>query len=323
MKHLFTLLWAAALLCGCTSSDDDGGGKTPGGGGDDGDARRVASIETVSYWYDSYNEQLVEDDRFTRRFVYDDQGRVSQMLMTDFSGPDSWDMHDDFTVRFTYDGTRIAYESVGQVAPDIFKSSAELDEKGRIVSGLADSYVKTTDREVMEYTVAYDDAGRMIEVRTDATNYNYDSGSDQTNTYSYADIHEFVWENGNSTKVISRSVGDDSSYSQVGRARYGKVRNKANLDLSWLTLLSAGWTFIDTPLYYCSPGLFTLLGYHGTRSEYLPERVEEDGVPDSVCTFEYEVDKEGYPTKIIGRSNEKMADLSLHLFVVYNITYEE
>lgn len=45
--------------------------------------------------------------------------------------------------------------------------------------------------------------------------------------------------------------------------------------------------------------------------------------PDSVCTYEYEVDKEGYPTKIIGRSNEKSADLSLHLFVVYNITYEE
>lgn len=45
--------------------------------------------------------------------------------------------------------------------------------------------------------------------------------------------------------------------------------------------------------------------------------------PDGVCTFEYEVDKEGYPTKIIGRSNEKSADLSLQLFVVYNITYEE
>lgn len=45
--------------------------------------------------------------------------------------------------------------------------------------------------------------------------------------------------------------------------------------------------------------------------------------PDGVCTFEYEVDKKGYPTKIIGRSNEKSADLSLHLFVVYNITYEE
>ncbi len=317
MKHLFTLLWAAALLCGCTSSDDDGGGKTPGGGGDDGDARRVASIETVSYWYDSYGEQLVEDDRFTRRFVYDDQGRVSQMLMTDFSGPDSWDMHDDFTVRFTYDGTRIAYESVGQVAPDIFKSSAELDEKGRIVSGLADSYVKTTDREVVEYTVSYDNAGRMAEVRTDATNYNYDSGSDQTNTYSYADIYEYVWENGNPTKMISRS--DDGSSSWVGRASYGKVRNKANLDLSWLML----WNFVSTPLDYCSPGLFPLLGYHGARSEYLPERVEEDGVPDSVCTYEYEVDKEGYPTKIIGRSNEKSADLSLHLFVVYNITYEE
>lgn len=323
MKHLFTLLWAAALLCGCTSSEDDGGGKTPGGGGGDGDGRRVASIETVSYWYDSYEEQLVEDDRFTRKFVYDDQGRVSQMLMTDFSGPDSWDMHDDFTVRFTYDGTHIAYESVGQVAPDIFKSSAELDEKGRIISGLADSYAKETDHVVMEYTVSYDDAGRMAEVRTDATDYYYESGTDQTYTFSYADIHEFVWENGNSTKVISRSVGDDSSSSWVGRASYGKVRNKANFDLSWLTLLSSGWTFIDTPLYYCSPGLFTLLGYHGVRSEYLPERVEEDGVPDSVCTFEYEVDKEGYPTKIIGRSNEKMADLSLHLFVVYNITYEE
>jgi hypothetical protein len=113
-----------------------------------------------------------------------------------------------------------------------------------------------------------------------------------TNTITY------TWENGNATRITidriyDKNPQDNSTETYI--CEYGTLPNKAiSIDFAHSFLLLE-----DVGLVH--------YGWFGKSTKNLPAKVtvKQSGEPDTVITYRYETDGEGYVTKIYNRYNSE------------------
>ncbi len=235
-------------------------------------------------------------------FKYDEAGRVIGIKRFQYGDGNYEDVEENTTV--TYGDKTIVYEIESKEGTYQYwtcTDTAVLDENGRVVSDEykgVEEYDGKTDPYEVSYRFAYDD-GYLV--KTEGTYKDLDQ----------CWVDEITWTDGNPTQVVGYYNNEETS--DIDRATYGTIENKANLDLNWLIALrTEGWRFsVGDNL------LPAATGYMGKRSKYMAETVTRTAESDNhFCTNEYQFDSEGRIVKITSKDNNGDTD-------IYTIRYAE
>lgn len=192
------------------------------------------------------------------------------------------------TVLFTYGDRKVSYEITyeddGVADSHKASGSVELDESGRAISGKY-IYYERKESEVWKYSdtykLFYDTEGRLVK----CVSIEHDGQS------------RITWTGNNPTEVWH---SDEYGGPDIGKASYGTVPNKTNLDLNWSYVLSWNSYSWDEAIGGYNNVLFSFIGLTGKRSEYMAKKVTDkgDGREHRTREFTYETDADGLLTKI-------------------------
>lgn len=271
---------------------------------------RITKIECEESWGGSDTSTEV----YT--FAYDDAGRLIKQEVVRKWAPESASGSEKtsvYTKTITYGAGTVSYEYTDYddgVLDIQEKSTAALDEKGRIVSG----------ESVSVETVAYPDGLKEEEGST-----KYEFGYDEEGClvqstliehYSEEWRHDYsiIWTDGNPTRLLWEYEENDKKENDY--TTYGTVPNNANLDLNWLIVLdSEGWVFSVGDEYKT----FAAMGYTGKRSKNLAEsNREEYSFENGVSTTNYTYQLDGdrvtkiTSTRINAYGNSSVSKYTIH-----------
>ncbi len=261
---------------------------------------RIVRIEN-RYYYETDKPTSEDECDEYYEFKYDDTGRIVGIKRFQHGDGNYDNVEENTTV--TYGDKTIVYEIESKEGTYQYwtcTDTAVLDENGRVISdeykGVEEYDGKTNPYEV-SYRFAYDD-GYLVKAE---------------GTYKDLDqcwVDEITWTDGNPTQVVGYYNGETSD---IDRATYGTIENKANLDLNWLIALrTEGWRFtVGDNL------LPAATGYMGKRSKYMAETVTRTAESDNhFCTNEYQFDSEGRIVKITSKDDNGIDE-------IYTIRYAE
>ena len=267
--------------------------------------KRVSRVETDHYYHNG--TEIVHEYNHTIDFVYDEQGRVSQMVARYYGG----DFTEGYisTVSLTYGEGMVSYE-IGTVEngvenPNKDNGAATLDGQGRVASGeyvffehKGDEWIRGGDT----YELSYDVDGYLIRTVPQG-------GSSESH---------ISWENGNPVQVWWGTSGGSDL---IDKATYGEVLNRANVDLNWLCVLSSeGWDYAAG-----DPNkVFNIIGLIGTRALHMVQTLSESGVYDTPRTrsYTYQLDVDGLPVQIERVATGDYSSVE-YADYTYKITYTE
>jgi len=242
-------------------------------------------------------------------FSYDEVGRVVGIKAFEYADDEYGDT--EYNITVTYGDKTITYENKGEGKDNGKKyiwtctDTAVLDENGRVVSEKITSAETTeegTSTDEIIYRFTYDN-GYLVKTEE------LDPDPDCLES-----SYQITWTDGNPTKVVDYYRDNIGENSNIDRATYGTVENKANLDLNWIALCSESWHFSVGENQFLA-----MTGYMGKRSKNMAETVIthcEDKERTYTDTNEYQFDSEGRIIKIISKDDDGNTD-------VYTIRYAE
>ena len=227
----------------------------------------------------------VDNDTETIDFSYDENQRLTKMVVQGTKESSSGSVSTSFTVNLTYGNNSVSYEIIGEEngTTSSYKDtgSATLDDAGRVVSGKWSTYdTESTPPTLITCTYEHtlDANGHLVK-------------SVSTNDGE----NRITWSNGNPTEL---QWGLQTSYTD--KATYGSISNKANLDLNWAYVLAEteGWAFASGD----ANNIFSLMGLTATRATNMAKTVTTPSVNSSegydLCKYTYQTDTDGMVTKI-------------------------
>lgn len=272
---LMALFCTTTLFTACSDDDDDKDGGNGKGEGNGGSGVDVLS-KKVSKIVSSHNG--VEET--TCLFAYDANERLSKITETRNGSTGK-------VTNITYGDNQITLSVEGRNEPTVIKM-----KDGRAVSSV--EYYGNDDRS--EYTYAY--SGKYLSkiACKDFTKNNEtweEDGSDEST---------LTVKDGNLMGIVSTyDYGEEETGTCTTTFEMSNTDNNANIDLY-------GFMMEDNILLLCVAG---------DRFKKLPAKYtdQEEGEQPDVTTFAYEVNQEGYVTKITQTEDGRYV-------TVYSVTYE-
>lgn len=285
MKKYLFLAFALVALVAC-GGDDNPWQDNPGGGNRPVHASKYVSKIIIS-------GDIPYDDEVSIDFVYDKDNRPEQITFSGVRG----DVPCIAEIRVNH-GRNMARCEIrkfrdGNEYSDKSHKVIVLDNFGRAVSGDYIDFDFDSEgkyvREEAQFELAYDRAGRLTRSKVSLLG-------------GHTSENLMTWHGNNLTSISYRENGAD----HVDKAYYSDVLNKSNLDLNWLCYIrNRGFHMLTGD----PDNLFFLLGYCGKSSRNLPEMIIDAGDSKTSRSFlTYEVDKEGYATRIRIEQGNDMID---------------
>ena len=307
MKKIFSLMVVLALFTACGGDEDEALVSDP-------DVEAGAAADQTLYYVGGDSAFVLESPEPLRfvssiacvdscisqiaSFRYDDTHRLNQIdFCQRLNGQES-----RRTTVFRYSPARISYETFYFADSSLVvrkdKGYVLMDKKGRAARG---SKMKWTKDSWAGISFSVFDAPAEVLARRQnsrderwvrcVTDYEYKYGHEndllQVNQHSrqgnkeFSERSDLMWNVGNLALVSDTHA--DCAY------LYGRVPNKANLDLNrYMT-----YAFAESS--DCTDALLGLLGVYGSRSAQLCTEYTDEG---STFTLEYEVDDDDYVTHI-------------------------
>lgn len=272
---LMALFCATALFTACSDDDDD---KDSGNG--KGEGNGGSGVEVLSNKVSKIVSSHDGVERRTYLFAYDANERLSKITETTNGSTNR-------VTNITYGDNQITLSVEGQDEPTVIKM-----KDGRVVSSV--EYYGNDYRS--EYAYAY--SGKYLSKITckDFTKNNEtwkEAGSDEST---------LTVKDGNLMGIVSTyDYGEEDAGTVTATFEISNTANNANIDLY-------GFVTEDNVLLLCVAG---------DRFKKLPAKYtdQEEGEQSDVTTFAYEVNQDGYVTKITQTEDGSYV-------TVYSVTYE-
>ncbi|RHU25162.1 hypothetical protein DXD68_14515 [Parabacteroides sp. TM07-1AC] len=239
---------------------------------------------------------------------YDDKDRINK-IETYISDR----YRDNFITSISYDNNQIT-----SITKNHCKHSNPTDLNCDY-GGLSCSYnIQSTMNNqgfILDVTYFYKDITNNEQDQADKGKFNYKDGYLDYSDFN-GDNVKYIYANNN---LISFIYNYSDGNSETNYISYTKYENKLGISPLFLT---EDYRFIDMDIEsdYYTFGLFFAYysGWYGKTSKYLEEKVGS-------CRFEYELDKDGYPVKIISKDFDEdgQYDENSDESFTVNIIYQE